>query len=169
MCTGWWEGDWWERSERLSGVRSHVGLEKQLDFIPGVMGLSLQYLNLLFERIIQATEWKTYWRESKSKVSRRKGIITLVRAKNENCLYFAMGWGIQGRGWPFLRQRWAGLPDGLTVQYEGRRACRVAPSRNCFPACVSGWLHMGGGCQGCSLWMCSVRIGFDSEVDRLGR
>ena len=33
-----------ERSERLSGVRSHVGLEKWLDFIPGVIGLSLQYL-----------------------------------------------------------------------------------------------------------------------------
>lgn len=33
-----------ERSERLSGVRPRVGLEKWLDFIAGVMQLSLQYL-----------------------------------------------------------------------------------------------------------------------------
>ena len=48
-----------ERSERLSGVRPRVGLEKWLDFIAGVMWLSLQYLIYFLKESIQTTEWKT--------------------------------------------------------------------------------------------------------------
>ena len=158
-----------ERSERLSGVRPRVGLEKWLDFIAGVMWLSLQYLIYFLKESIQATEWKTSWRESKSKIFRRKGIIVLVRAENENCLYFVMGWGIQGRGWLFLRQSWTGLTGGLTMGNEGKRDWRMTPSRNYFLT-VSGWLYMGRGLSRVLFVdVCSVHIRLDNEVDRLGR
>ena len=80
-----------ERSERLSGVRSHVGLEKWLDFIPGVIGLSLQYLIYFLKESFRQLSGKHTEGKARAKFPGGKGIIIIVRAENENCLYFVMG------------------------------------------------------------------------------
>lgn len=60
--------------KRLSGVRSHVGLEKQLDLFQNLMGLSLQYLNLLLKESFRLLSGK-HTEGKAGKVSRRKVLL----------------------------------------------------------------------------------------------